>query len=254
MRAPHHVAIQTPWYGPYLPAINYADRCSQEILRKLERRAENNFMSYWNNPLKYECIPPPPGEIDELKLLGGQEIVIQQSRRSHSGSPGPLHSHVSHVRTQPQHVQPHDHTHAMHEYMGSYDDASAVESSPITLHSYPSPTGFDPFHFVDINEAFPSSTVPSYEQIMHASNLYQGSMRTQGYSHPSPELSFHPAGYSHGSERFDPTAYPPRVQQHMEGLGGASFDTSGSRDDAWGSFVGDLMSSGSPSQYGHYGI
>ena len=57
------------------------------MLRKLERRAENNFLSYWSNPIHYKCTPPGPDVIDELKLLGGEKVVINhQSSGSRSRS------------------------------------------------------------------------------------------------------------------------------------------------------------------------
>ena len=92
-------------------------------------------MGYWSNPLKYQCIPPPPGEIDELRLLGGQQVIIQQGSRSHSGSPIPLSSQLSHVRTQPHQPQPLSHSHAaVQGFMaGAFGEPAAPSGSAAAL-------------------------------------------------------------------------------------------------------------------------
>ncbi|EKM49978.1 uncharacterized protein PHACADRAFT_213749 [Phanerochaete carnosa HHB-10118-sp] len=218
-----------------------------EILQKLERRAENNLMAYWSDPLKYRCIPALPGEIDELRLLGGQEIVIQQAARSLSRSPAPLSSQVSHMRAQPHHAQPHG------NMSGAFNDAAGTSASSPLMPVQSFDVGLDEFDFTDLEGAFLSSTIPSYEQIMQTTSAgpYPGSsMRTHDFS-PDPSRGFHPANFpqNSGSGRPEHAEYPPRGQQHMSGLGSADFDCG---PDVWSSFVGDLTGSSqcSPSQYG----
>lgn len=216
-------------------------------------------MSYWSNPLKYQCIPPPPGEIDELKLLGGQEIVINHSTRSHSSSPSPLTSQVSHVRTQHLHCTlSHDHSPqaTVQGYIATpYSDPSSSSSS--SMQSYPSfnnSPSLDTFNF-DMDESFLSSNVPSYEQIMQAAtSTPYSSVRAQTFPPAPPDHGFHPAGYHNSQERFDQGAYPPRSQTMDSLASGPTFDGCGHKESVWGTFVGDLVSGANSSQYPSYGM
>ena len=206
-------------------------------------------MAYWSNPLKYKSVHPPPGTLDELRVLGGQEALINQSApRSHSNSPTPLTSQVSHIRTQPTH----SHHAAMQNYMsGSYNDLSASGSSPVSYQGFSGPSSVDDaISFADIDGGFLPTNVPTYEQIMQTSTSSFSSGRTQVF--PNPDHGFHPAGFGAGSGEYDQGGYSTRGQQidAMDSTPGPNCAfSSGQSSNIWDSFVGDLVSGGSPSPY-----
>ncbi|KIP10047.1 hypothetical protein PHLGIDRAFT_125875, partial [Phlebiopsis gigantea 11061_1 CR5-6] len=101
------------------PQINGAD-----ILRNLERHAETTFRAYWSNPAKFTRMPPPAVETDEMGPLGEMTVTHAVASRSHSNSPNPVASQVSHMRTQRPHSDPlHG---AMQDFLsGAYGDLPA---------------------------------------------------------------------------------------------------------------------------------
>jgi hypothetical protein len=231
------------------------EQSPQEILLKLERRAEANFTPHWENLSKYQCIPSASGEIDEMKLPGEQEVVIATQPRLHSRSPSPLTSQVSHIRTQHLHqAQPHVPTQiAVENFLSAqFSGSSSATPSSITYPSFNSPINMDTFNF-DMEESFLSSNVPSYEQIMQiATTDPRSSMRTQPFQPPLPDPSFH-SGYQGALERFDQGVLPSRGQTLDTLASSAEFDGDGRGESVWGSFVGDLMRNSS-SQYPPYGM
>lgn len=244
---------------PFLVSIlALPDQIFQEMLRKLERRAETNFMSYWSNPLKYKYVRPPPGTVDELRILGGQQALITHpAPRSHSNSPTPLTSQVSHIRTQhphSHHPQQHDQSHhaAMQNLMsGTYNDLPASGSSSVSYQPFNNPNGLDEtLHFADMDNAFLSSNMPTYEQIMHASSSFSDG-REQTFPHP--DHGFHPSGFQGGgSGEYDHIGYSARGRpmDSMDTMPSSSADLHDSQaGSVWDSFVGDLMNGGSPSRY-----
>ena len=137
-------------------------------MRKLERRAETNYMSYWTNPLKYQGMPAPAsGEMDDVRMLSGQDVVIHQSSRSHSNSPTPLTSQVSHVRTQQQqqhlhHASPHDSTTPTPNFLpAQYSTTTSSGSSGVSYGAFTGGTStLDAFNY-DMDDAFLSPSIPS---------------------------------------------------------------------------------------------
>lgn len=212
-------------------------------------------MSYWSNPLKYKCVPPPPGELDHLRILGGQEVTITHTApRSNSSSPNPLGSQVSHLRTQHPHQaqrldqQPHA---SLASFMSApFSDPSSSGSSPMSFHSFNNATSIEdsiPFADIATESTFLSSNVPTYEQIMYSA------APTYSSAFPQPDHGFHPAptAYHGNGDRFDQSRYAPRGQP-MDTMRPANGFGTSDRENIWDSFVGDLMT-GSP-HFAQYGL
>ena len=170
--------------------------------------------------------------MDELSILGGLENVIPH--RSLTGSPIQTTQRVSGIRTQ----------------AGMPLDAASLPPQRSTSYSSSDPqlshntsqdfdfSGLDNHMGVPLfnDQGMPSSTLPTYEQIMGSGYASRFSPYTHATSMGYP---------SEGSQRQSSSAFPDNFGQFSQGpsnpemLGG---EGPGTNENVWRSFVGGLMS------------
>ena len=161
--------------------------------------------------------------------LGGQEMAISHpgSSRSHSNSPNPAASQVSHMRTRTGHADPANAMHnAMHGFLsGAYGDLPTgampyqQQQQLLLPQQHPFAVTDDVFMFSDLDHAFMTSSVPTYEEIMQAC-MPQPPYAAPAPMFPPPTLGFHPSASSGfaapGQQQFEQSAFYGRAPTPMD--------------------------------------